>query len=172
MGEVVPRSPSDGTLGFRTTYFGGNFVARISVTKTHLPARSALIAVVGMALVGVVLMLGASVASAAPTARAMDDPTPSARVTVTVTPTILVSKNANGELITVGTVTPGASPAATTGTSSGGSLVWIFVGLVVVLAAGAAYWWLLMRRSTAHIGRRRAPVKPQPDSHPQERPEH
>ncbi len=125
-----------------------------------------------MAVVGVVLMLGASVASAAPTARAMDDPTPSARVTVTVTPTILVSKNANGELITVGTVTPGAKPAATTEASSGGSLGWIFVGLVLVVAAGAAYWWLLRRRSTPHIGRRRAGVKPQPDTHLQERPEH
>ena len=141
------------------------------MTKTHLPAWSALMAL--MAVVGVVvLMMGASVASAAPTARAMDDPTPSARVTVTVTPTILVSKNANGELITVGTVTPGNSPAVTSGAGSGGSLGWIFVGLVLVLAAGAAYWWLLRRRSTAHIGRRRAGVMPQPDTHPQERPRH
>jgi hypothetical protein len=138
------------------------------VTKTHLHPWSALMAVVGV----VVLMLGTSVASAAPTASAMDDPTPSARVTVTVTPTILVSKDANGELITVGTVTPGAKPAATTEASSGGSLGWIFVGLVLVVAAGAAYWWFLRRRSTPHIGRRRAGVKPQPDTYPQERPEH
>lgn len=137
------------------------------MTKTHLHPWSAL-----MAVVVVVLMLGASVASAAPTARAMDDPTPSARVTVTVTPTILVSKNANGELITVGTVTPGANPAATTEASSGGSLGWIFVGLVLVVAAGAAYWWLLRRRSTAHVGRRRARLRPRPIKHPQERPEH
>jgi hypothetical protein len=161
--EVIARSPEDGTRP-ADDEFGGNFVARIFVTKTHLPAWSAL-----MAVLGVVLMLGASVASGAPTARAMDDPTPSARVTVTVTPTILVSKNANGELITVGTVTPGAKPAATTEAGSGGFLGWIFVGLVLVVAAGAAYWWLLRRRSTAHIGRRRAGVKPEPDTHPQER---
>ncbi|MCA1782288.1 MAG: hypothetical protein ABR500_10335 [Dermatophilaceae bacterium] len=138
------------------------------MTKTHLRAWSAL-----MAVVGVVLMLGASVASAAPTARAMD-PTPSARVTITVTPTILVSEDANGELVTVGTIMPGAEPAtpdatttaATTGAGSGGSLVLIVVGLALVLAAGGVYWWLLLRRSTAHVGRR---VKKQPDTHPQER---
>jgi hypothetical protein len=124
-----------------------------------------------MAVVGVVLMLSASVASAAPTAGAMA-PTASPRVTVTVTPTILVSENANGELVTVGTVTPSAVPAATTGASSGGFLVWILVGLALVLTAGAAYWWLLLRRSTAHAGRRRAPGKPQPDPHPQERRKH
>jgi hypothetical protein len=142
----------------------------ISVTKKHLGAWSAL-----MAVVGVVLMLGASVASAAPTAGAMA-PTPSARVTVTVTPTIFVSEDSNGELVTVGTVTPGAMPAATTGAgptgvSSGGSLVWIAGGLGLVLAAGASYWWLLLRRSTPNAGRR-ARVMPQPDPHPQERRKH
>lgn len=136
------------------------------MTKTHLHAWSAL-----MAVVGVVLVLGASVGSAAPTARAVA-PTASARVTVTVTPTILVSENPNGELVTVGTVTPSAEPAATTGPSSGGSLVWILVGLALVLAAGAAYWWLLLRRSNAHAGRRRADGKPQPDTPPQERRKH
>ena len=119
----------------------------ISVTKTHLRAWSAL-----MALVSVVLMLGSSVASAAPTARAAD-PTASARVTVTVTPTILVSKNANGSWSRWGPCTPSAKPAATTGASSGGFLVWIVVGLALVLAAGAAYWWLLLRRSATHAGR-------------------
>lgn len=136
------------------------------MTKTHLHAWSAL-----MAVVGVVLMLGVSISSAAPTARAMDS-TASARVTVTVTPTIMVSKNANGELVTVGTVTPSAKPAATTGASSGGFLGWIVVGLALVLAAGATYWWLLLRRSTAHVGRRVARGEPQPDTRPQERRKH
>lgn len=135
------------------------------MTKTHLHVWSALLAVVG-----VVLMLGVPIASTAPTARAMDSAA-SARVTVTVTPTILVSKNANGELVTVGTVTPSAKPAATTGASSGSSLAWIVVGLALALAAGAAYWWLLFRRSAAHVGRRRARVTPRPDTHPQEGPE-
>lgn len=166
MAEVIRHSPADGALCFATTNSVATPWKGISVTKTHLHARSAL-----MAVVGVVLMLAASVASAAPTAQAMD-PTGSARVTVTVTPTILVSENADGELVTVGTVMPGPEPAATAGASSGGSLVWIVGGLALVLAAGAAYWWLLLRRSPAHGGRRVARVKPQPDTHPQERREH
>lgn len=133
--------------------------------KTHLHAWSALVAVVG-----VVLMFGASVASAAPTAPAMVQ-TANA-VTVTVTPTILVSKDANGKLITVGTVTPGAEPAPTAEVGSAGSLVWIFLGLALVLAAAAGYWWLLLRRSTAHTGRRRASLSPQSETRPQERRRH
>ncbi|MEO6790455.1 MAG: hypothetical protein ABI187_05755 [Ornithinibacter sp.] len=134
------------------------------MTKTHLHMWSAL-----MAVVGVVLMLGVSIASAAPTASAM---VPMVTVTVTVTPTIMVRKNANGDLVTVGTVTPSAKPAATPAASSGGFLGWIVVGLALVLAAGATYWWLLLRRSTAHAGRRGARGKPQPDTHPQERRRH
>jgi len=162
------------------------------VSKTHLQAWSAL-----MAVVGVLVMLGASVASAAPTLKATD-PTASARVTitvtptiivrkdpngqevtlgtVTVTPTILVSKNANGELVTVGTVKPGAKPAATPGARSGGVLAWIVVGLALLLVAGGAYWWLIVRRSTDQTplaGRRVARVTPPPsDTPPEERPEH
>ena len=131
------------------------------MTKTHPRTWSAL-----MAVVGVVLMLGASVASAAPTAKAMD-PSAIAGVTVTVTPTILVSVDPNGELVTVGTITPGmpgttpaattpavSTPAATAEAGSSGLLVWIVVGLALALAAGGAYWWLLLRRSTAHVRRR------------------
>jgi hypothetical protein len=123
------------------------------VTKTHPRTWSALVAVVG-----VVLMLGASVASAAPTAQAMD-PSAIAGVTVTVTPTILVSEGPDGELITVGTVTPGiapavSTPAATTESGSSGLLAWIVVGMALVLAAGGAYWWVLLRRSTPHVKRR------------------
>jgi hypothetical protein len=127
------------------------------VTKTHPRTWTALVA----AVVGVVLMLAASVVSGAPTAKALD-PSAIAGVTVTVTPTILVSEGPNGELVTVGTVTPGmpgATPAvgttaATTESGSSGLLVWIVVGLALVLAAGGAYWWLLLRRSTAHVRRR------------------
>lgn len=126
----------------------------ISVTKTHPRTWSALMAVAGV----VVLMLGASVVSAAPTAKAMD-PSAITGVTVTVTPTILVSEGPNGELVTVGTITPGmpgttpavSTPAATTESGSSGLLVWIVVGLALVLAAGGAYWWLLLRRSKAHV---------------------
>lgn len=178
MAEIIRHSPSGGTPGFRRRITVATPWKGISVTKTHLRAWSAL-----MALVGVVLMLGASVASAAPTARAMD-PAAGAGVTVTVTPTILVSEDENGELVTVGTVTPGAEPAATTPgattpaatttaatteAGSSGFLVWIVVGLALALAAGGAYWWLLLRRSTAHVGRR---VKKQPDTPPRERREH
>ena len=165
------------------------------MSKTQLQAWSAL------AVVGVLVMLGASVASAAPTLKATD-PTASARVTitvtptiivrkdpngqevtlgtVTVTPTILVSRNANGELVTVGTVMPGAKPAATPGASSGGVLAWIVVGLALLLAAGGAYWWIIVRRSTDQTplaGRRAAPARarvtpPPSDTPPEERPEH
>ena len=122
------------------------------MTRTHPRTWSAFVAVVG-----VVLMLGVSVATAAPAAEAMD-PSAIDGVTVTVTPTILVSEAPNGELVTVGTVTPGippavSTPAATTESGSSGPLVWIVVGLALVLAAGGAYWWILLRRSTAHVRR-------------------
>ena len=127
------------------------------MTKAHPRMWSALVAVVGV----VVLTLGASVASAAPTGRAMD-PSAIAVVTITVTPTILVSEDPNGELVTLGTITPGmpgttpalSTPAATTESGSSGPLVWIVVVLALVLAAAGAYWWLLFRRSTGHDGRR------------------
>lgn len=131
------------------------------MTKTHPRTWSALMAVVGV----VVLMLGGSVVTAAPTAKAMN---PSATgVTITVTPTILVSEGPDGELVTVGTVVPGmpgtapalSTPAATTESGSSGPLVWIVAGLALVLAAAAAYWWVLLRRSATRV-RRRAEKQP------------
>lgn len=139
--EVIRHSPSHARLP--TTNSAATPWEGISVTKTHPRTWSAL-----MAVVGVVLMLGASVASAAPTAQAMD-PSAIAAVTVTVTPTILVSEAPNGELVTVGTIMPGTTEAG-----SSGPLVWIVVVLALVLAAAGAYWWLLFRRSTGHGGRR------------------
>lgn len=153
--EVIRHSPSNTRLAMTNpvaTPWEG-----ISVTKTHRRTWSALMAVVGV----VALMLGASVVSAAPTAEAMN-PSAIAGVTVTVTPTILVSEDPNGELVTVGTVVPGmpgtapavSTPAATTESGTSGILVWIVAGLALVLAAGGAYWWLLLRRSTAPARRR------------------
>lgn len=62
------------------------------------------------------------------------------RVTVTITPTILVSTNSEGDPVTVGTITPTPEGAAESGFNA---LTWIPQAVLVLLAAFA--WWLASR---------------------------
>jgi len=65
------------------------------------------------------------------------------QVTITITPTVMVSQAPNGEMVPWTTIYPtpeqeAEQPAAP---SSGGStLTWLFVGVLVLLTAGAGVW--------------------------------
>lgn len=102
----------------------------------------------------------ATLAATAGTAFA-EDPTGPARVTVTVTPTIMVSRNEAGEVITVGTIypAPGGLPATAGGVGIG---TWALIGVVFLLLVALLVWMLLSqnkrRAAAAQTASRRADV--------------
>ena len=108
-----------------------NFDAHRAGTRSVLRLVHGGIAVACAGVVSVALSTGAAADTVSPV-----------KVTVTLTPTLLVSKDAAGNLVTLGTVYGNSGTAASTDSGSSGAL-WVLIGVIFLIVAGTLVWTLL-----------------------------